>query len=141
MKLITFKDNDMQYIMHYILEVTCPALYIHIYSIYGPGQCCHLVPQLIRSKQIQVNSNSKYAWLQKLGGQILSWWRNSHHTHWASFMKQEQNEFFCKSFIKPFWSKPLNSWKWSYFQNVSLYERNVHLLSTTCKCSVFFLAN
>ncbi len=60
-------------------------------------------------------------------------------------MKHEQNDFFFKSFVKLFWRKFLDSWKCSYFQNVSWYERNVYLLLTTCKwCvkrSVFILAN
>ncbi len=57
-------------------------------------------------------------------------------------MKHKQNSFLCKSFVKPFWRKLLNSWKCSYFLNVSWYKINVHLFPTTCKwCvkrSVFF---
>ncbi len=44
--------------------------------------------------------------------------------------------FFYKSFIKPFWRKLSNSWKLMYFQNVSWYDRNVHLLPTRCKFCV-----
>jgi len=43
------------------------------------------------------------------------------------------------------WRKHSNSWKCSYFQNVSWYKINVHLFPTTCKwCakrSLFILEN
>ncbi len=53
---------------------------------------------------------------------------------WASFMKHEQNEFLCKSFVKLFWRKLSNSWKCLYIQNVSWYKE----MYTCSLLSLFF---
>ncbi len=82
--------------------------------------------------------------------QLGKWrtWSLNHHAHDAvhkHIAPHSWNTSRTHFGVKPSWCKLSNSWKCLYFQNVSWYERNVHLLPTRrkwcVKQSVFFLTN